>query len=225
MAEHEADHQTEEIQRFRPTNGRAMGVLGLLMAVCVAVLFVLYGTPAVAVPGVLGCLFLAGLVWLAMLRPGVAASETELRLRTLFETVSIPLASVDTVVVRRYLLVRSGGHKYICPAISRPLRKTVRAELKWKSPQMLSPDLSEERLGAGRLQTEVKGMNEMSYPDFVEQRITQLAVNDRLRRGIQERSEEEYELGSQVVRRTAWLEVGVLVGLAVAFVVTLVIGG
>jgi hypothetical protein len=65
----------------------------------------------------------------------------------------------------------------------------------------------------------------MSYPGFVEQRITQLAVNDRLRRGIQERSEEEYELGSQVVRRTAWLEVGVLVGLAVAFVVTLVIGG
>ncbi|HEY3528598.1 MAG TPA: hypothetical protein VGK78_05565 [Nocardioides sp.] len=219
-----ADHEAEEIQRFRPTNGRAMGALGLAMAACAAVLFVVYESPAVAVPGVLGCAFLAGLVWMAMLRPSVAATTTELRLRTLAGDVSIPLASIETVVVRRYLLVRSGGQKYICPAISRPLRKTVRAEMRWSgSPQMLSPDLSEERLSGGRLRTEVKGANEMAYPDFVEQRITQLAVNDRLRLGIQERSEEEYELGSQVVRRTAWLEIGVLAALAAAFVVTLVV--
>ena len=218
-----AEHPAEEMERFRPTNGRVMGGLGLALCVLLAVAFVIYESPRVAVPGVLGGALAAGLVWLAILRPSVAASSTELRLRTLFETVSIPLASVETVVVRRYLLVRSGGRKYICPAISRPLRKTVRAEMKWGGgPQLLSPDLSEERLG-GRLRTEVKGANEMAYPDFVEQRITQLAAGDRARRGIQERSEEEYELGSQVVRRTAWLELAVLAALAVAFVVTLVV--
>jgi hypothetical protein len=136
--------------------------------------------------------------------------------------VSIPLASVETVVVGRYLLVRSGGQKYICPAISRPLRRTVRTDLKWGGRQFMSPGLSEESL-AGRLQTDVKDQNELAYPDFVEQRITQLAANDRARRGIEERSEEEYELGSQVVRRTAWLEIGLVVALAVAFVVTLVV--
>ena len=42
----------------------------------------------------------------------------------MLESVTIPLAAIDTVVVRRYLLVRSGGEKYICPAIGRSLRKT-----------------------------------------------------------------------------------------------------
>jgi hypothetical protein len=215
--------QADQLERFRPTNGRATGVLGLLLCGFVGVLVVVYEPPAVAVPGVLGCAFAAGFVWLAMLRPSVSASSAELRLRTLFETVSIPIASIDTVVVRRYLLVRAGGQKYICPAISRPLRKTMRSELGWSGGgQFLQPGVSEERLGG--VQTEVSRY-ELAYPDFVEQRIAQLAARDRARRGIEERSEEEYELGSQVVHRKAWLELGLLAVLAVAFVVALVIGG
>jgi hypothetical protein len=217
-----AEQGAEEMQRFR-SNGRAMGVLGLLLCVLVAAVLALYEAPHVAVPGVLGCAFAAVLVWMAMLRPSVAASTTELRLRTLSETVTIPMASIDTVLVRRYLLVRSGGHKYICPAISRPLRRTVRREMGWRGPQFLSPGPSEERLTGGNLQTEVE-QNDLSYPDFVEQRIGQLAADDRARRGIEARSEAEYELGSHAVRRTAWLELGLLVVLAVAFVVALVVG-
>jgi hypothetical protein len=214
-----------EIQRFRPTNGRVMGFLGLALCGFVAVLFIAYEPPGVAVPGVIGCGFAALLVWLAMLRPGVAASTTHLQMRTLFETVSIPLASVQTVVVRRYLLVRSGGRKYICPAISRPLRRTVRSEMRWAGGrQLLQPGVTEEQLTGGSLQTDVTEQG-LSYPDFVEQRIAQLAADDRARRGIEERSEEEYELGSQVERRTAWVEIGALALLAVAFVLALVIGG
>lgn len=219
-----AEQQTDELQRFRSTNGRAMGALGLALCAAVAVVFVVYESPHVAVAGVLGCLILATLVWLAMLRPSVAASATELRLRTLLETVTIPIASIDTVVVRRYLLVRSGGRRYICPAISRPLRKTIRSEMRWGSQQLLSPGVSEERLAGGSLQTQVD-RNELSYPDFVELRIGQLAAHDRARRGIGERSEEEYDLGSHVVRRTAWPELGLLAVLALAFVVALVVGG
>ena len=218
-----ADQAAEEMQRFRPTNGRVMGCLGLVLCLALAVMFVLYEAPHVAVPGVLGCVLGAVLVWLAMLRPSVAASTTELRMRTLFESVRIPIASIETVVVRRYLLVRSGGQKYICPAISRPLRKTMRNEMRWSGQQFLGPGLTEDRLSGGNLQTQVD-QNELSYPDFVEQRIGQLAANDRARRGIEARSEEEYELGSHVVRRVAWLEIGVLVVLAVAFVAALVIG-
>jgi hypothetical protein len=218
-----SDPPAEEFQRFRPTNGRVMGVLGLLLCLVVAGAFALYEPPSTAVPGVIGCALAATLVWLALLRPSVSASATELRLRTLFETMSIPLASIDTVVVRRYLLVRSGGQKYICPAISRPLRRTVRTEMKWSGRQLLQPAVPEERLLGGRQQTDVKGDHDLAYPDFVEQRITQLAANDRARRGIAERSEEEYELGSQVVRRPAWAELALLAVLALAFVVTLVV--
>lgn len=216
-----ADQPTAEVQRFRPTNGRLMGILGIVMSAFVAVLLIVTETPEVWVPGIFGCLFVAGFVWMALLRPSVSASKTDLHMRTLFESVRIPLASIDTVLVRRYLLVRSGGEKYICPAISRPLRKTVRRELNWSGGnQMMAPGVSTERLGGVR--TEVENQHDLAYPDFVEQQIAALAANDRARRGIEERSEEEYELGSQVERRTAWVELGALAMLALAFVVSLV---
>jgi hypothetical protein len=220
-----ADQPTGGIERFRATNGRIVGGIGLALCVLVAALLVGAETPAVAVPSVIGCAFVAGLVWMALLRPSVSATDSELHLRTLFESITIPLASIDTVLVRRYLLVRSGGVRYICPAISRPLRKSIRAEMKWSGGNAMQPGLSLDRLDKATgdsLQTQVKHEQDLAYADFVEERIAVLAANDRARRGIEERSEEEYELGSQVVRRTAWTEIGVLAGLALAFVVALV---
>jgi hypothetical protein len=217
-----ADKTADELERFRPTNGRVTGILGVGLCVLVAAAFCAYEPVGAAVPGVIGCAMAALLIWLAMLRPSVAVSETHLRLRTLFETVSIPMASIETVVVRRYLLVRSGGRRYICPAIGRSLRKTVRTEMRWGGQQMMAPGLTAEQISGGSMKTDVAEAG-LAYPDFVEQRIGQLAANDRARRGIEERSEEEYELGSQVVRRTAWRELGTLGVLAVAFVVTLVV--
>jgi hypothetical protein len=178
------------------------------------------------VPGVLACVLVAELVWMALLRPSVTATASELRMRTMFESISIPLASIDAAVVRRYLLVRAGGRRYICPAISRPLRKTIRAEMKWSGQSGLQPGLSLDRLSEATgesLQTQLKSEQDLVYADFVEQRIAALAANDRARRGIEERSEEEYALGSQVVRRIAWLELAILAALLVATVLTWVV--
>jgi hypothetical protein len=213
----------EEVQTFRATGGRVTGIIGLVLSAAVAVLFVVTEPLAVAVPGVLGCAFFAVLVWSALLRPGVSATADELRIRTFAEDVTIPLASIDTVAVRRYLLVRSGGVKYICPAIGRSLRKTVRSEMRWQgSTQMLAPGLQPGDIGAP-VQTETKDAETFDYADFVETQIAHLADVDRARRGIEARSEEEYELGSQVVRRRAWLELGALAVLGVAFVVALLV--
>ena len=212
---------SEEVQAFRSTNGRVTGVIGLVMCAGVAALFVVTEHPAVAVPGVLGCGFAAVLVWASLLRPRVAATAEDLCLWTLLARVSIPLASIDSVAVRRYLLVRSGGVKYICPAIGRSLRKTVRTEMKWQgSSQLLAPGLQPSALASAA--TEVKDPKDIDYADFVESEIVRLAHADRVRRGIEERSEEEYELGAHVVRRRAWLEIGALVVLGVAFLVSLV---
>jgi hypothetical protein len=189
------------------------------------VVFLTSGSTGLAVSGTIGCVFAAVLVWAAMLRPRVTASATELRMRTMFEDVSIPLASIDTVVVRRYLLVRSGGNKYICPAISRSLRKTVRSTIKGNDgQQMLAPGLTTGSRTAS-IQTDVKGEYDVDYPDFVEQEIGRLAGDDRARRGIQPRSEEEYELGGEVERRTAWPEIVALAVLGVAFLVSLFLVG
>jgi hypothetical protein len=208
--------------RFRPTNGRVMGALGLVVCVLLAVAFAMSMSAGSAVAAVLACAFGAVLVWAAMLRPGVSVSDDQLHLRTLFESVSVPLASIESVLVRRYLVVRSGGNKYICPAISRSLRKTVGAEMRWSGGSRGIPGTPDVEERAGGLATHVQDQD-LAYADFVEQRITQLAADDRARRGIEARSEEEYELGSQVVRRTAWPVIGALGLLLVAFVVALLV--
>jgi hypothetical protein len=215
---------TEELQRFRSTNGRLMGVLALALCVALAAVFVTSASAGTAVSATLACAFAGVLVWAAMLRPAVAATSDELRMRTMFETVEIPLASIDTVLVRRYLLIRSGGRKYICPAISRSLRKTVRAEMKWSGAggNLLMPGIVADRAGGGSLVQDT-GSGDLAYPDFVEQQIQQLARNDRAARGIEERSEEEYELGSTAVRHVAWPEIAGLVVLGSAFLVSLVL--
>ena len=214
---------SEQVQTFRVTSGRVTGVVGVVMCVAVAALFVITEPPAAAITGVLGCAFVGVLTWASLLRPHVAATAEELWMWTLFHKVAIPLASIDTVLVRRYLVVRSGGVKYICPAIGRSLRQTARTELKWHgSTQMLAPGMqvNDERIAA---QIDVKDTKEVAYADFVETEIVRLADADRLRRGIEARSEEEYELGAQARRRWAWLEICAVVVLGVAFVISLVV--
>jgi hypothetical protein len=211
-----------ESQTFTATSGRVTGVLGLATAAFLAVMFVLSAPASVAVPGVLACLFAAVVLWGAMLRPGVSVADDDLVMRTLFETVTIPLAGIDTVLVRRYLLVRAGGTKYVCPAIGRSLRKTVRSEMKWNGGnQMLTPGAAISQDSSVIAASQIKRQGEIDYPDYVEQRIHQLAAAARARRGIEERSEQEYELGQQSVRRIFWPVVVGLAVLIVAFVVAL----
>jgi hypothetical protein len=211
----------EVVQTFRASNGRVTGLIGLALCAFVAVLSVATEDASAAVPSVIGCALAAVIVWAALLRPGVSATAQELRMRTFAEDVTIPLASIDTVVVRRYLLIRSGGEKYICPAVGRSLRKTVRHEMRWQGNSQLLAPVQAGDLAA--VQTEVKGDKGIEYADFVETQIAHLADVDRAARGIEARSEEEYELGSQVVRRRAWPEVIAMAVLAVAFLVSLLV--
>jgi hypothetical protein len=69
----------------------------------------------------------------------------------------------------------------------------------------------------------VKRQGDIDYADFVEQRILHLAAAARARRGIEERSEEEYELGKKAVRHAFWPVIGALVALALGFVVALLV--
>jgi hypothetical protein len=211
----------EVVQTFRATNGRLTGVIGLAMCALVAVLSVATEAPSAAVPSVLGCALAAVVVWAALLRPRVSATAQDLQMKTFAEDVTIPLASIDTVAVRRYLLVRSGGEKYICPAVGRSLRQTARTEMRWQGhSQLLAPTQAGDLQEA---QTEVKGDKGVDYADFVETQIAHLADVDRAARGIEARSEEEYALGAEVVRRRAWPEIIAMAVLAVAFVVALLV--
>jgi hypothetical protein len=214
---------TDETVRFRQTNGRAMGILGLLVCAVAAFGFAVSGSVGVAVSGTLGSVLAGLLIWAAMLRPGVWAQGDKLHLRTLFENVAIPLASIESAEVRRYLLVRSGGNSYICPAVSRSLRKMVKTKMKWTGGGTNLGGTNDISQRMGAMATQTTHDHDLSYADFVEQRIAGLAADDRARRGIEPRSEEEYELGSEVVRRPAWVVLAAIAVVAVAFVVSLLV--
>lgn len=146
-----------------------------------------------------GALVFGVLVWAAMLRPRVWATPEALVLRNMLDTVSIPLAAIDTVVVRQVLAVGVGDSRYVSSAIGHSWRQTIKS------------NRSSERPSA----TE-------SYPVFVEDRITRLVEDARARHGIQRFTPEQAALADDVHRALAWPEIGVLVGSLVAFVATLV---
>lgn len=214
---------TDETIRFRQTNGRVMGILGLLLCAAAAFGFAVSGSAGGAVSGILGSVLAGILIWASMLRPGVWAKGDTLHLRTLFENVAIPLASIESAEVRRYLLVRSGGTSYICPAVSRSLRKMVRSKMKWTGGGTNLGGTNDISQRMGAMATQATHDHDLSYADFVEQRIASLAADDRARRGIEPRSEAEYELGSEVVRRPAWGVIGAIAVVALAFVLSLLI--
>ncbi|WP_121258272.1 hypothetical protein [Nocardioides ferulae] len=194
------------IERFRSTSGPVWGVVGLLL-VAVVVAFALVERGDATVPLVTGALLVGALVWAAMLRPRVLAAGDDLVLRGMLDTVTVPLAAVDDVVVRQVLAVRAGERRYVSSAVGRSLRQSVRAE----------------RPGArGAAPATPTGADvTVAYADFVEDRIRQLAEDARQRAGVRRWSAEQDALAAGVRREWAWPEIAGLAGLAVALAVSL----
>lgn len=168
-------------ETFQPTDGRVMGVLGLLVVLGLLMLATIESFPL----WVIGLLTVIGvLTWAAMLRPGVRIAADELVLRNMLVTDAVPLAAIEEVAVGRVLAVRAGDRRFVSPAIGRSLRQTVRPQ-------------RSDQIGP-------------SYPDFVEERIRIAAADHRARLGIKGHSDEQQTLARQVRREPAWPELTVL---------------
>ena len=186
-----------QVEEFRPTSGRVMGVVGLL--VCAVV--VVYGVFTEGFPAawIWVALVVGVLVWSSFLRPGVAATSSHLVLRNMLSTVSVPLAAIEQVVVGQVLAVRVGEKRYVSPAIGKSWRQAIK--------------------GNRRKPT---ATSETPYPVFVEERISRLASDARDQAGVALLSDEQLALASDVRRQWAWPEIGALAlatgGLLVAVV-------
>ena len=187
------------VEKFRPTSGRITGVLGLALAaviVAVALIDRDQGIPAYVVWVVL---FVAVLIWAAMLRPLVWVTASRLVFRSMLSTISMPLAAIEQVVVSQVLAVRVGDRRYVSASIGKPLREQMR-----------------------RGREEAPTPTE-SYGAFVETRIHHLAEEARAQAGIKRYSDEQVALADQVHRDWAWPEVAALAISAVGFVVSVVV--
>lgn len=190
----------EPVERFRPTSGRILGVIALVIALAVVVIGVVDREAGFSAPVVAAAVVIGVLVWSAMLRPKVWVTQQDLVLRNMLHTVCIPLAAIEQVAVRQVLAVSAGEKRFVSPAIGRNWRQAFRANR------------------AARQPTAVE-----SYPVFVEERIAQLAEDARARSGVTLLSDEQLVLAEGVRRTWAWPEIVALALASLAFVVTLVV--
>jgi len=187
----------EVVEDFAPSNGRITGVLGLGICVAVVVLGMAEYDRGFPAAGVWAALFGAVLIWAAMLRPRVRVTGSELRLRNMLDTITVPLAAIEQIVVREVLSVRAGERRYVCPAVGKSWRQAMKQNRARKP-------------GA-----------DVPYPDLVEERLQQLAEDARTKEGITLMSDEQLELAKGVRREWAWPEIVLLGFTAVGFVVAL----
>ncbi len=199
-------------ERFQPTSGRLVGVVGLVLVAVVLVSGVLGDFPV----WVLGAVGLVGvLVWASLLRPGVRIEDDALVLRGMFSTTALPLAAVEEVVVSQVLAVRVGERRYVSPAVGHPLRKVVRGT------QLGGVGGGAPGIDGGR---QLVDLAQHAYPSYVQERIRAAAEDHRKRVGVAQYSEEQRALAAQVTRTPAYVEIAAVVVCALVVGVGLALG-
>ncbi len=222
---------------FRPTSGRVVGSLGLAVLVGLGGADLLRGPlgGVVALPGWAWPLLvlLATLVWAAVLRPRVWVGQGDLVLRTMLETVRVPLAAVESLAVRQVLVVAAGGRRYACPALGQTRRTLVRAQRPGSAGgagggggigalfgvrSWGSGDPAPDDQVAARAHERALGVD---YPRYVESRLVDLTQRARLEARVRPGSAEQADLAAGVRRQPAWPEIALLAVSALALVVLL----
>ena len=146
-------------EKFPPTSGRVMGVLAVGLAVAVCVYAIVDGRGGFEAPVAWGAAFAAVVSYASLLRPAVSVDAGALIFRNMIDTHVIPLALIDEVVVRQVLVVRAAEKRYVSPAIGNSFFRTIRPK------------------------TARDGETELTYPDYVRDRILHLADGARRRAG------------------------------------------
>jgi hypothetical protein len=191
------------VQKFHPNTGVFTGYVGMGVAVIVLGTLVFQARDSEGLQYGLGVLLAAGAVWVAILRPRAYATSKTLVLRNMLSDIHIPLASVETVMMRQTLNVWAGGKRYVCLGIGKTRRElTGRQRRGTGIPFARTPDLGD---GPSTANTKI------NYEDFVVDRILDLS---------KEAKQTDPNPG-QVARVIAWPEVIGLVSLAGAFVASL----
>jgi hypothetical protein len=168
-----------------------MGVLAVGLAVAVCVYAIVDGRGGFEAPVAWGAAFAAVVSYASLLRPAVRVDAGTLILRNMIDTNVIPLALIDEVVVRQVLVVRAAEKRYVSPAIGNSFLRTIRPK------------------------TARDGETELTYPDYVRDRILHLADGARRRAGSADLP--------PVRRLWAWPEIAGLVVTALGFVVSILV--
>ncbi|CAN5437012.1 hypothetical protein BH11ACT8_BH11ACT8_10850 [soil metagenome] len=220
---------SEDRVTYNSGSGKVMGIITVSVAVVAAALALFDhsgGRPAYEV--VCLAVFFGTLGWAAMLRPTITVGREDLVLRNMLETVTIPLAAVESVTVRQVLVIRAGEKKITSSAIGRSRRQITRDARPAGSGSGFGSLFqlggggganAGGDAGAGTLASSPRG----SYGLLVEEQLRSHAKNARLTVGVEARSPEQAALAEGIERRPAVPEIALLAVSLVAFVVLLVV--
>lgn len=183
-----------------PSHGAKTGPIMAAVITVVLLLGVLTdGLQRDDLPVLAGLGLVIGLTWALYVRPRLILVGDDLHLRGAFEDVVLPLAAVEELNIRRVFVAHTGAGRYISTAQSRPLRKMLFAR-------------------EGDRPADLKAVNPA---DFLEDKLRRRAADARDRAGIKPMSDEQLALAQQVTKRRAWPVIGLLGGLFLALVLSL----
>jgi len=178
-------------EKFPPTSGRVMGSLAVVLCAALAAYAAVDGEDGFRAPVAWGAAFAGIVSYAALLRPGVRVESDALVLRNMIDTNVVPLAAIDEVVVRQVLAIRADEKRFVSPAIGTSFLRTVRPR------------------------TDRGGVAELTYPEYVRDRILHLADGARRRSGDAD--------PPPVRREWAWPEIAALAVTAVGLAVTILV--
>jgi hypothetical protein len=178
-------------EKFPPTSGRVMGSLAVVLCAALAAYAALDGGDGFGTPVAWGAAFAGIVSYAALLRPGVRVDSDALVLRNMVDTNVVPLAAIDEVVVRQVLAVRADEKRYVSPAIGTSFFRVLRPR------------------------TDRSGVAELTYPEYVRDRILHLADGARRRSGDADPPPVRHEW--------AWPELAALAVTGLGFVVAILL--
>ncbi len=191
----------QRVERFTTVSSRVLGGVGLALAAVV----VLFGVPGIGEPHhpfvYAACALFSVGVWVALIRPAVLVVGDVLVLHNPLSTVRVPLAAIEQVVVRQWLTVVAGAHRFTSSGVGRNNRQSLRDDQRGKA-------------------TTGADLARLSYGAIVERRIDKLAEEARTMQRIERYSDEQQALADAVRREWARVEIALLVASGLAVVVT-----
>jgi len=163
------------VEWFKPTNGLVVGWFGVALAVLAIGYAAVAEHSLLGLRIALGAAFVGVLVWVTQLRPRVTAHAETLTVHRPLSDVVLPYLAVDEVTMGQTLNIWSGGRRYVCVGIGKPIgfdtRQRMRAQ---RAGGQLGGNRAGELSGAGAGRFPAP-----TYQDFVLSRIGDLVAAAR----------------------------------------------
>lgn len=136
------------VEKFASSGARMAGGLGAAVGLVALAAMLNDGALTDSIGWTLFFVLLVVGSWATLLRPQLRLADDSLVLVNTIDTITIPLVAIDSIEVRRMVVVRAGGKRYLCPAVSRSMKDLVKEGMAGSRNPTHMPNFIEDRVHA-----------------------------------------------------------------------------